>query len=79
MLSNQEGDHEIVLSLTGVRCTVYFPAILPGDHEEVMSVIPSGSIRYWTPPGHNSWVGDVVAFYYLGRCEERQVRSHVIA
>ena len=24
-------------------------------------------IQYWTPPGHNSWVGDVATFFYQGR------------
>ncbi|MBM4093273.1 MAG: hypothetical protein FJ276_28260 [Planctomycetes bacterium] len=24
-------------------------------------------VQYWTPPGHNSWVGDVVTFFHRGR------------
>ncbi len=24
-------------------------------------------IQYWTPPGHNTWVGDVATFYHEGR------------
>lgn len=26
-----------------------------------------GGIQYWTPFGHNTWVGDVVSFYHDGR------------
>ncbi len=24
-------------------------------------------LQYWTPPGHNAWVGDVVSLFYKGR------------
>ena len=24
-------------------------------------------IQYWTPPGHNTWVGDVVTLFHKGR------------
>jgi len=29
--------------------------------------ISSAEIQYWLPAGHNSWVGDVVTFFHLGR------------
>lgn len=28
---------------------------------------PVRQIQYWTPPGHNSWVGDVVTAFHRGR------------
>lgn len=24
-------------------------------------------VQYWTPPGHNTWVGDIVTFFHQGR------------
>ncbi len=27
----------------------------------------SQDIQYWTPPGHNTWVGDIATFYHQGR------------
>ncbi|RZM23861.1 MAG: hypothetical protein EOO88_24795 [Pedobacter sp.] len=27
----------------------------------------SDEIQYWTPPGHNTWVGDVATFFHQGR------------
>ena len=44
---------------------LYFPAIQPEKRKaEKPRVAP---IQYWTPAGHNDWVGDVVTFYYQGR------------
>jgi hypothetical protein len=47
------------------RAALYLPAIRP---EKKQADSPHVSpIQYWTPPGHNSWVGDVVTFFYKGR------------
>jgi beta-fructofuranosidase len=53
-----DGDHVSKASL-------YVPAIVPET-----TGAPEGEIadiQYWTPPGHNCWVGDVATFYHLGR------------
>jgi hypothetical protein len=44
---------------------LYLPAIPPaGKAARVHRVAP---VQYWTPPGHNAWVGDVAAIYHAGR------------
>ena len=45
---------------------IFFPGIEP---EIVAMKKPrtSDEIQYWTPQGHNAWVGDVATFYYQGR------------
>ncbi len=45
---------------------IFFPGIEP---ERVAMKKPrtSNEIQYWTPQGHNAWVGDVATFYYQGR------------
>lgn len=44
---------------------LYLPAIKP---EEKRTETPiTAPIQYWLPPGHNSWVGDVVTFFHKGR------------
>lgn len=45
---------------------LYLPAI-PPEAKPVRSSNPSPGIQYWTPPGHNSWVGDVVTCFHKGR------------
>lgn len=43
---------------------------VPGHPPAVARPRASPSIRqiqYWTPPGHNTWVGDVVTAYHRGR------------
>ena len=47
------------------RADIYFPAIVP---QAARAQTPAtASIQYWTPPGHNSWVGDVATFFHQGR------------
>ena len=47
------------------QAAIYLPAIEP---EKRRADAPNASpIQYWTPPGHNSWVGDVVTFFHKGR------------
>jgi hypothetical protein len=45
---------------------IYFPGIEP---EKVPLAEPrkTREIQYWTPEGHNTWVGDVATFYKDGR------------
>lgn len=47
------------------QAAVYFPAITP--ERKLAKTSNTTPIQYWTPPGHNSWVGDVVTFFYQGR------------
>ena len=47
------------------HAAIYFPAITP-EPKPTAARNPA-AIQYWTPPGHNSWVGDVVTFFYNGR------------
>ena len=47
------------------NATVHFPAITPEQKQSQKSY--TASMQYWTPPGHNSWVGDVATFFYQGR------------
>ena len=48
------------------KAAIYFPGIKPAKKQAKMPSI-STDIQYWTPPGHNDWVGDVVTFFYQGR------------
>ena len=44
---------------------LHVPAITP---EAKSSRTPNiAPVQYWTPPGHNSWVGDVVTIFHKGR------------
>ncbi|MEO5593639.1 MAG: hypothetical protein ABIQ94_13850 [Chitinophagaceae bacterium] len=45
---------------------IFFPGIEP---QKVALKKPriSNEIQYWTPQGHNTWVGDVATFYHQGR------------
>ena len=49
-----------------LKAAVYLPGIKP---EMGKNVVPNklAEIQYWTPPGHNSWVGDVVSCFANGR------------
>ena len=101
MLSQRDGEHEFVLTFSGVRWTLFadgnvvdndFPFGFPLwgernrwelDPESVNSAelffpaiqhptgpgskILKGPIQYWMPPGHNSWVGDVVTIFHKER------------
>ena len=47
------------------RAALYVPAIKP-----VVKRLPTPNVapvQYWTPPGHNSWVGDVATLFHQGR------------
>jgi hypothetical protein len=48
------------------QATLHLPAIEP---EKKSAEAPGNApgIQYWTPPGHNSWVGDVATFFHQGR------------
>ncbi|TRX21734.1 hypothetical protein FNW17_07320 [Flavobacterium franklandianum] len=48
------------------KAEIFFPGIEP---QKVVLETPriSPEIQYWTPAGHNTWVGDVATFYHQGR------------
>ncbi|WP_214228327.1 hypothetical protein [Pedobacter sp. B4-66] len=48
------------------KAEIFFPGIEP---QKVALQTPrtSDEIQYWTPSGHNTWVGDVATFYHKGR------------
>jgi hypothetical protein len=48
------------------KAAIYLPAIRP-EKEPAETRNASRCIQYWLPPGHNTWVGDVVTFFYKGR------------
>ena len=48
------------------KAALYLPAIKP-EKKRAKTPNTSPCIQYWVPPGHNSWVGDVVTCYYQGR------------
>lgn len=45
---------------------IYLPGIKP-ETRPAKTPNTSSSIQYWTPRGHNNWVGDVETFFYQGR------------
>ncbi len=45
---------------------VYVPGIEP-EKSPAKTPAPAQAVQYWTPPGHNNWVGDVAAIFYQGR------------
>lgn len=48
------------------KADIYFPALQPEQQTtQKPEIVPE--IQYWTPQGHNAWVGDVVTFYHEGR------------
>ena len=47
------------------HAAVYFPAITPAP--KPAQTPNTAPVQYWTPPGHNAWVGDVATFYHQGR------------
>ncbi len=49
------------VSKAALYCPAIAPVAKPGKQAK------SAQVQYWTPPGHNAWVGDVVSFYYQGR------------
>lgn len=48
------------------KAEIFFPGIEP-QKIELEKPLTSSGIQYWTPPGHNTWVGDVATFYHEGR------------
>jgi hypothetical protein len=54
-------DAELVRS-----AAIYFPGIQP-EARKAKRPDTSPNIQYWTPRGHNNWVGDVETFYHRGR------------
>jgi len=47
------------------KASIYFPAIKPERKRANTNTSPA--IQYWTPPGHNTWVGDVTTLFHQGR------------
>ncbi|MBN2296085.1 MAG: hypothetical protein JXM70_26880 [Pirellulales bacterium] len=47
------------------RASLYVPAIVPTGKQAPKPHV--ASVQYWTPPGHNSWVGDVATIFHQGR------------
>ena len=48
------------------QVAIYLPAITP-ERKPTKVVCSDPHIQYWTPHGHNNWVGDVETCYYRGR------------
>lgn len=48
------------------KAEIYFPGIDP-QKTNLETPRVSQEIQYWTPEGHNTWVGDVATFFYQGR------------
>ncbi|MDR0575479.1 MAG: hypothetical protein LBG96_15920 [Tannerella sp.] len=46
------------------KAEVYYPALQAQRSGQIETV---SEIQYWTPSGHNSWVGDVATIYHEGR------------
>ncbi len=46
------------------KADIHFAAVKPPASTLKKSFTP---IQYWTPAGHNSWVGDVATLFYKGR------------
>lgn len=47
------------------QAALYLPGITPECRPAATpNVAP---VQYWTPPGHNAWVGDVVTMFHQGR------------
>jgi beta-fructofuranosidase len=42
-----------------------FPALTP--LKQPAPTRKADAVQYWTPPGHNAWVGDVATLFYQGR------------
>jgi hypothetical protein len=47
------------------QAAIYFPAVRPQEKSAQTPVV--APVQYWTPPGHNTWVGDVVSCFHRGR------------
>jgi len=47
------------------RAALYVPALTP--HSRPAAQPRRAAVQYWTPPGHNAWVGDVATLFHDGR------------
>src|SRR5262249_43190125 len=47
------------------QAALHVPALVPVPQPAPTPRV--ATVQYWTPPGHNSWVGDVVACFHHGR------------
>lgn len=47
------------------KAAFFSPAITPENKPAPAPLL--ASVQYWTPPGHNAWVGDVATFFHQGR------------
>lgn len=47
------------------KASIHLPAIKPARQVQGPGTAPE--IQYWTPHGHNNWVGDVATIYHQGR------------
>ena len=47
------------------NAALYLPTIVP--KQELAKMPRTAPVQYWTPPGHNNWVGDVVSLFHQGR------------
>lgn len=47
------------------KAALHLPAITPG--QQLAKKPDLAPVQYWTPAGHNNWVGDVQTFYHQGR------------
>ena len=48
------------------QAAIYLPGIKP-EKQQAKTPNTAPGIQYWTPRGHNNWVGDVVTIFYQGR------------
>ena len=48
------------------KAEIYIPALKP-ERLSPQKTETDCEIQYWTPRGHNAWVGDVATFYHNGR------------
>jgi hypothetical protein len=48
------------------EAALHFPALQPKQRRARLCR-PAASVQYWTPPGHNPWVGDVATCFHKGR------------
>lgn len=48
------------------KAEIYMPALKP-ERLTSQTTETYPEIQYWTPPGHNAWVGDVATLYHNGR------------
>lgn len=48
-----------------ISASLFLPSIKP--EKKLVTTLKTAPVQYWTPPGHNAWVGDVVTFFHAGR------------